>query len=99
MSSGSGGRRESSGRNRTKDPCLGKVALGRSHVDHDDHSDHDDHADHHDHADHDHDFREKCTWGKRARALSERYGYAKVIVTIAIIVVIRIIIITWPNLP
>jgi hypothetical protein len=30
VSSGSGGRRESSGRNRTKDPCLGKVALGRS---------------------------------------------------------------------
>ena len=90
MSSGSGGRRESSGRNRTKDPCLGKVALGRSHDDHDDHDDH---------SDHDHDLREKCTWGKRARALSERYGYAKVIVTIAIIVVIRIIIITWPNLP
>jgi len=31
VSSGSGGqRRESNGRNRTKDPCLGKVALGRS---------------------------------------------------------------------
>jgi len=31
VSSGSGGqRRESNGRNRSKDPCLGKVALGRS---------------------------------------------------------------------
>ena len=28
MSSGSGGRRESNGRSRTRDPCLGKVALG-----------------------------------------------------------------------
>ena len=47
---------------------------------------------------HDHNFREKCTGWKRARALSERYGYTKVIITIAIIVVIRIIIATWPNL-
>ena len=39
MSSGSGGRRESNGRNRTKDPCLGKVALGTSHGDDDDDND------------------------------------------------------------
>ena len=35
VSSGSGGqRRESNGRNRSKDPCLGKVALGK--LQHDD---------------------------------------------------------------
>ena len=68
MSSGSGGRRESNGRNKPKDPCLGKVALGKTRHDHDfddhdfhdfddhDYYDFDDHDfdDHHDH--HDHDF-------------------------------------------
>ena len=73
MSSGSGGRRESNGRSRTRDPCLGKVALGGFMVmriiivmlvlvcDRD--------GIYH---------REKCTRWKRKRTLSERYGFAKV---------------------